>query len=61
MTGADAKVAADFKTVWDQFNATREREIIPAIYNGNAAEAKKITDGVQYERLSKMWSIMSCR
>ena len=61
MTGADAKVAADFKTIWDQFKATREKEIIPAIYNGNADEAKKITNGIQYERLSKMWSIMSCK
>ncbi len=61
MTGADAKMAADFKAVWDQFKATREKEIIPAIYKGNAAEAKKITDGIQYERLSKMWSIMSCK
>jgi hypothetical protein len=61
MTGADAKVATDFKAVWDQFKATRENEIIPAIYKGNTAEAKKITDGIQYERLSKMWSIMSCR
>jgi hypothetical protein len=26
MTGADAKVAADFKAVWDQFKETRERE-----------------------------------
>ena len=61
MTGGDAKVAADFKTIWDQFKATREKEIIPAIYKGNADEAKKITDGIQYERLSKMWSIMSCK
>ena len=61
MTGTDAKVAADFKTIWNQFKATRENEIIPAIYKGNAAEAKKITDGIQYERLSKMWSIMSCK
>ena len=61
MTGAETKVAADFKAVWDQFKATREKEIIPAIYKGNAAEAKKITDGIQYERLSKMWSIMSCK
>ncbi len=61
MTGADAKVAIDFKAVWDQFKATREKEIIPAIYNGNTAEAKRITDSIQYERLSKMWSIMSCR
>src|SRR6516164_4102056 len=32
MTGADAQRAADFKTVWDQFKATREKDIIPAIY-----------------------------
>jgi|SRR6516164_11671603 len=32
MTGADAKMAADFKAVWDQFKATRDQEIIPAIY-----------------------------
>ncbi len=61
MTGADAKVAADFKVVWDQFKETREKEIIPAIYKGNADDAKKITDGVQYQRFSKMWSIMSCK
>ena len=60
MTGAQAKVAADFKVVWDQFKATREKEIIPAIYKGNADDAKKITNGIQSERLSKMWGIMSC-
>jgi hypothetical protein len=60
MTGADAKVASDFKAVWDQFKATREKEIIPAIYNGKADDAKKITSGIQAQRLSKMWSIMSC-
>ena len=61
MTGADAKSAADFKALWDQFKATRDNQIIPAIYKGNADEAKKIADGIQFERLSKMWSIMSCR
>ena len=61
MTGAHAKVAADFKAVWDQFKATREKEIIPAIYKGDADDAKKITDGIQSERLSKMWGIMSCK
>ena len=61
MTGADAKVAADFKTVWDQFKETREKEIIPAIYKGNADDAKKIAGGIQSERLSKMWKIMSCK
>lgn len=58
---ADGKIAADFKAVWDQFKLTREQEIIPAIYAGNVAEAKKISDGIQYERLSKMWSIISCK
>ena len=61
MTGAHAKVAADFKAVWDQFKATREKEIIPAIYKGDADDAKKITNGIQSERLSKMWDIMSCK
>jgi hypothetical protein len=61
MTGADAKLAADFKSIWDQFKATREKEIIPAIYKGNADDARKIADGIQSERLSKMWGIMSCK
>jgi hypothetical protein len=61
MTGPDAKLAADFKAVWDQFKATRDKEIIPAIYRGNTDDAKKLADGIQYERFSKMWSIMSCK
>jgi hypothetical protein len=61
MTGANAKAAADFKQVWDQFKTTREKDIIPAIYQGKLGDAKKIADGIQLERLSKMWSIMSCR
>jgi Four helix bundle sensory module for signal transduction len=61
MTGADAKTAADFKALWDQFKATRDNQIIPAIYQGNADKAKKIADGIQFERLSKMWSIISCK
>jgi hypothetical protein len=56
--GAHANVAADFRAAWDQFKTTRDREIIPAIYKGNADDAKKIADGVQYERLAKMWGIM---
>ncbi len=61
MIGADAKIAVDFKTVWDQFKATRDKEIIPAIDRGNTDDAKKLADGIQYERFSKMWSIMSCK
>jgi len=61
MTGADAKVADAFKAVWDQFKETREREIIPAIYKGNAGDAKKIADSIQLDRMSQMWRIMSCK
>ena len=61
MTGADAKVADDFKAVWDQFKETREKEIIPALYRGNAGDAKKVADGIQLDRLSHMWRIMSCK
>jgi hypothetical protein len=56
----DAKVAAEFKTVWDQFKATRDNEIVPAIYKGNVNDAKKLADGIQFQRRSRMWSIMSC-
>lgn len=61
MTGADAKTAAEFKTVWEQFKTTRDNEIIPAVYAGKADEAKKLATGVQAERLGKMRSIMSCK
>ncbi len=61
MSGPDAKVAADFNAVWDEFKATRENEIIPAIYKGNVNDAKKLADGIQADRLSKMWGIMSCK
>ena len=33
-TGPEATLAAEFKAVWDQFKATREDEIIPAVYAG---------------------------
>ena len=61
MTGADAKVAADFKAIWDQFKETREKEIIAAIHRGDTGDAKKIADGIQLDRLSHMWRIMSCK
>lgn len=61
MTGANARTAADFKAIWDQFKATRDQEIIPAIYKGNTDDAKRLANGIQYNRLSKMWGIMSCK
>jgi hypothetical protein len=61
MSGPDAKIAADFRTVWDQFKATRDNEIIAALYKGNIDDAKRLADSIQLDRLSKMWSIMSCK
>jgi hypothetical protein len=61
MIGSEAKVAANFKEVWDQFKSTRDTEIIPAIEQDRRSDAKKIADGIQLDRLSKMWSIMSCK
>lgn len=61
MNGTHAKVAANFKAVWDRFKATREDKIIPAIHKGDIGEAKRIANGIQYVRLSKMWNIMSCK
>jgi hypothetical protein len=62
MTGPEAKMAAEFKAVWDQFKVTRENEITTAVCAGKAADAKKIAASVQAGRLlSKMWGIMSCK
>jgi len=61
MSGNDAKRAGEFKAVWEQFKATRENEIIPALQKGNVQDAKKIADGIQLQRLSQMWKIMSCK
>jgi len=61
MSGNDAKRVGEFKAVWEQFEATRENEIIPALQKGNVQEAKKIADGIQLQRLSQMWKIMSCK
>jgi hypothetical protein len=49
------------ESVWEQFKATRDKEIIPDIYKGNAADARKLADGIQLERFGKMFDIMSCR
>ena len=63
MTGTDAEVASDFKAVWEQFKATRDEEIIPDIYKGNAADAKKLADGIQAEQFGKMFDSppLGCR
>ncbi len=61
MSGSDPKRATDFKIIWSQFKTTRDNEIIPAMQRGNLQDAKKIADGIQLQRLSQMWKIMSCK
>lgn len=61
MTGTRAQTAADFRAVWEQFKTTRDKDIIPAVSKGNIDYAKKLVNGIQLSRLSKMFSIMSCK
>ena len=61
MIRAHVRVGLDFKAVWDQFKATRDKEIIPAISKGDTDDAKKLANGIQLSRFSKMWSIMACK
>jgi hypothetical protein len=49
MTGGDAKVATDFKAVWDHFKATRDNEIMPPIHKGNAKDAKTIANSISLQ------------
>ena len=59
LCGPEAKAAAKFRTLWEQFKATRQMQIIPAIYAGRVGQAKQIATGIQAERLVMMTSIMS--
>jgi hypothetical protein len=61
MTGADAAAAAAFTPVWTEFKATRDNEIIPAVYAGKTDDAKKLAMGIQAERMGKMKAAMSCK
>jgi len=47
MAGTADNATADFKSVWDLFKATRDNEIISALYKGAVGDAKKLADGVQ--------------
>lgn len=58
LSGSDARAATEFRTVWEAFKSTRQREIIPAIYAGNLGRAKEIATGVQSRRLAVMKAIL---
>lgn len=45
---------ARFRSVWEQFKATRQGEIIPAIYAGEIERARRVATGIQAERLARM-------
>ncbi len=47
-------VASELKTVWGEFNKIREEKVVPAILSGNTAEAEKLANGEQKQRLMKI-------
>ncbi len=59
-SGPDAAKANAFKPVWDAFKATRENEIVPAIYAGDKEKAKGLATGVQAGRMKEMKATMGC-
>ena len=59
--GPDAAKADELKPVWEAFKATREADIIPAVYAGKNADAKAIATGVQAERMKQMKAAMGCQ
>lgn len=50
--------AACFREVWEEFKATRNERIIPAIYAGRPETARRIATGIQAERLARMNGLM---
>jgi hypothetical protein len=58
--GPDAPRAGAFKPVWEAFKATRENEIIPAVYAGDKEKAKGLASGVQAGRMKEMKAAMGC-
>lgn len=58
---SDAEAAQGFKAIWAEFKSTRQKEIIPAVYAGRIEQARKLADGVQAERLTRMRSCLGGR
>lgn len=59
--GPDAGKAEAFKPVWEAFKATRETEIIPALYSGDKDKAKGLATGIQAGRMKEMKAAMGCQ
>ncbi len=58
--GNEAQAAA-FKPVWEVFKATRNNEIIPAMFAGKVADAKALASGIQAERMKQMRGALNCK
>jgi len=58
--GPDAAKVTAFKPVWEAFKATRENEIVPAVYAGDKEKAKGLATGVQAGRMKEMKAAMGC-
>jgi hypothetical protein len=59
---APAGKDAQFKELvanWNAFKETREKELVPAILNGEDDKAKKIAGGIQKERYTKCQTLTS--
>ncbi|MDG4595029.1 MAG: hypothetical protein P9F75_04930 [Candidatus Contendobacter sp.] len=48
----------ELQSVWDQFKATRDQEIIPALYADDLAKAKGLASGIQADRFKKMTGLL---
>jgi CRP-like cAMP-binding protein len=59
LCGRDVKEIAKFRSIWEQFKATRQTEIIPAILTGKVDKARQVATGIQAERISVMKAILS--
>lgn len=46
----------EFVATWNAFKETREKELVPALLKGNDEVARKITYGIQNERIKKCLS-----
>jgi hypothetical protein len=49
---------SEFKTIWTDFQKTRDTEIIPAVLAGDKDKAKGLAQGIQVERFKKMAALL---
>lgn len=56
---ANATKLKELQSVWDQFKATRDQEIIPALYADNVSKAQELAKGIQADRFKKMTGLLN--